>query len=161
LTQSATFSTNAEMIAGRLARKCVGGSRIIDATGKRIGKAEIYPEDVCKETIRGLRDQMQLDGRLSNTGVGCVFAVEEGESEMVFYDDVTGEVLDWEGVINARAEEIKEFRKHTIEAGCERNKKGQKGRPVRGNTAAGGEQKCYSRLLSQRGWDSMWIGKEE
>ena len=62
--------------------------------------------------MRGLREQMEIDGRLSQIGVGCVFAIEEGEPEMVFYDDLTGEVLDWEGVLKARADEIKECRKH-------------------------------------------------
>ena len=57
---------------------------------------------------------MEVDGRLNNTGMGCVFAVEEGECEMIFTDDVTGEILDWDGVVQARAEEIKEFRKHGV-----------------------------------------------
>ena len=64
--------------------------------------------------LRGLRDQMITDGRLHEIGVGCVFAMEEGETELVFYDDVSGEVLDWDGVIQARAEEINEFLKHGV-----------------------------------------------
>jgi hypothetical protein len=74
----------------------------------------MYAEDICKEVIRGLHDQMKIDGRLQDTGVGCVFAMEEGETEWVFYDDVTGETLDWEGVIKAREEEIEEFCKHGV-----------------------------------------------
>ena len=42
--------------------------------------------------MRGLRDQMEIDGRLNKTGAGCVFEVEEGEREMVFTDEVTGEI---------------------------------------------------------------------
>ena len=45
---------------------------------------------------------------------GCVFAVEEGETEWTFYDDVSGEVLDFDQVMEARAEERKEFRKHGV-----------------------------------------------
>ena len=52
---------------------------------------------------------MMIDGRLRDTGVGCVFAVEEGETELVFYDDLTGEALDFDGVVQARKEEIGEF----------------------------------------------------
>ena len=37
-----------------------------------------------------------------------------GECGMVFTDDITGAVLDWEGVVQARADEIKEFRKHGV-----------------------------------------------
>jgi len=105
--RSVGFMTNAEMIALRVARKCDGGSR-------RSKMAEVYPEDLCIEIIRGLRDQMEIDGRLNNSGVGCVFALEQGEKEFMFYDDVTGEPLDFEGVIRARAEEIAEYRKHNV-----------------------------------------------
>ena len=108
------FMTNAEQIARRLGRRCEGGHRHISLIGGRAKKAEIYPEELCKEIIRVLHEQMQFDGRLSNTGCGSVFAVEEGETECVFYDDVTGEALDYEGVLKARAEEIKEFRKHNV-----------------------------------------------
>ena len=109
-----TFITNAECIARRMGRKCEGGKKGILAKGERPRYDEIYTEDMCKEVIRGLHDQMKVDGRLQDTGVGCVFAMEEGETEWVFYDDVTGEALDWEGVIKAREEEIEEFRKHGV-----------------------------------------------
>ena len=79
-----------------MARKCEGGRKRIEAKGERPRCDEIYAEDICKEVIRGLHDQMKVDGRLQDTGVGCVFAMEEGETEWVFYDDVTGEALDWE-----------------------------------------------------------------
>jgi len=108
------FMTNAEMIATRLARRCDGGHRHIHLVNGRAKKAEVYPEDLCKEIIRGLRDQMEIDGRLNNTSVGCVFALEQGEKELMFYDDVTGEPLDFEGVLKARAEEIAEYRKHNV-----------------------------------------------
>ena len=44
----------------------------------------------------------------------CVFAVEEGETEVVFWDELSGEPLDTERVIRARAEEIAEFRKREV-----------------------------------------------
>ena len=70
------FMTNAEMLAGRLAKKCVGGHRHIILSSGRPKAAESYPEDLCKEVIRGLRDQMGIDGRLHKTGIGSVFAIE-------------------------------------------------------------------------------------
>ena len=76
------FLTNAEMIAERIARKCVGGLRGAQGIPKPSRPSEVYPEDWCKEVLRGLRDQMEVDGRLNNTGMGCVFAVEEGETEV-------------------------------------------------------------------------------
>ena len=100
------FLTNAEMIAGRIARKCVGGRQQTQWLRKQFKPSEVYPEDWCKDVLRGLRGQMEVDGRLNNTGVGCVFAMEEGETELVFYDDVSGELLDWDRVVEARAEKV-------------------------------------------------------
>ena len=51
-------------------------------------------------------DHMKWDGRLIRTGVGCVFAVEEGESELMFWDDVTGKMLPPALVKKARQEEL-------------------------------------------------------
>ena len=105
--------TNSEMIATRTARRCLGGHKYIHLAGGKAKIAEAHPEILCKEIIRGLRDQMEFDGRLNNTSVGCVFAIEEGEKEIMFYDDITGEPLDFEGVLRARSEEIHEYRKKT------------------------------------------------
>ena len=102
------------MYRQEIGEKVLEGRKHIKHVGGETSPAEIYPEDLCKEVLRGLRDQMVIDGRLHETGVGCVFAMEEGETELVFYDDVSGEVLDWDGVIEARAEEIKEFHKHGV-----------------------------------------------
>ncbi len=70
------FFTNAECIAMRIGRKCELGERKIEAKGERPRPDEMYAEDICKEVIRGLHDQMKIDGRLQDTGVGCVFAME-------------------------------------------------------------------------------------
>ena len=70
IKKSVKFITNAEMIAGRIARKCIGGHKQIQLVNKRVKPAEVYPEDLCKEILRGLRDLMEIDGRLNNTGGG-------------------------------------------------------------------------------------------
>ena len=57
---------------------------------------------------------MRYDGRMRDTAIGCVFAVEEGESEIMFWDDISGEPLSTERVIRARLEEIEEFRKREV-----------------------------------------------
>ena len=57
---------------------------------------------------------MELDGRLLNIAIGCVFSIEEWESEFTFYDDLTGEPLDFENVLQARQGELKEFRRHRV-----------------------------------------------
>ena len=61
------FMTNADAIAGRLNRRCDNSHRHIELINGRAKKAEIYPEDLCKEVIIGLKEQMELDGRLTNT----------------------------------------------------------------------------------------------
>jgi hypothetical protein len=53
------FMTNAEMSAGKLAQKCVGGHRHVNLINGRTKKATNHLEDLCKEIIRGLRDQME------------------------------------------------------------------------------------------------------
>lgn len=106
--------TNAECIAARIARQGQGGHKHMTLLNGRAKDAEKYLEDLCKEVIRGLREQMIMDGRLTNTGIGCVFAMGEGESELMFYDDVTGEVLDFEMAARAREDEVDQFRKHGV-----------------------------------------------
>ena len=72
------FMTNAEAIAGRLSRRCEKGHRHIPLINGRAKRAEIYPEDLCKEIIIGLKEQMELDGRLCNTGCRCSGAAGPG-----------------------------------------------------------------------------------
>jgi hypothetical protein len=38
-------------------------------------------------------DQLRYDGRLRDTAIGCVSAVEEGETELMFWDEISGEPL--------------------------------------------------------------------
>ena len=48
------FMTNAEMIAGKLAKRCVGGHRHIELINGRAKRAEVYPEDLCKDMVRAV-----------------------------------------------------------------------------------------------------------
>ncbi len=76
----------------------------------------MHADDLCEEIVRGLVDTMKIEGRLRETAVGCVFAVEEGETatEVMYWDDITGMPLDYEGVMAARAEELEVFRKFGV-----------------------------------------------
>ena len=86
-------------------------SRIADAryqgrnSASNCGRRD-QPASRLQPCVRGLVDQLKFDGRLRDTGVGLVFAVEEGEKEIVFWDNVTGEPLDTEGVLEAREKEL-------------------------------------------------------
>ena len=92
--------TNAKRLADRIVRNRTRG---------------YDEEELNRNMICGVRDLMKYDGRLNDTGIGCAFAVEEGElQELIFYDDVTGEMLDFDEVMKAWADEIREFRKHGV-----------------------------------------------
>ena len=56
--------TNAREIANSLAKPCTGDHRHVVLITGRAKRAEIYPNELCKEILIGLRDQMIKDGRL-------------------------------------------------------------------------------------------------
>ena len=82
----------------------------------------MYPERLCKETIRGLKDQMKVDGRMTDEGLGTVCAVEEWKRDEedyeedigMFWDDMSGKELNPSLVRKAREDEMEEFRKHKV-----------------------------------------------
>ena len=57
--------------------------------GGRSKRAEVYPNELCKEIIIGLRDQMLTDGRLGGEGmIGAVDAIDEVKLNLKDYNDV-------------------------------------------------------------------------
>ena len=64
------FMTNSWAIAERLKRTCTGGHRHIILVGGRAKKAQQYPDGLCKEILRGLEEQMRIDGRLKKRTSG-------------------------------------------------------------------------------------------
>ena len=56
----------------------------------------------------GALEQMVVDGRIRK---GCAGAVVPEER---FWDNLSGKELSAEGVVEARKEEMKEFRKHEV-----------------------------------------------
>jgi len=114
------FMTNAPLLANRLSRQCKGDRRHIMILGGRSRRTEVYPDELCKEILVGLKDQMRKDGRLCAGGLGAVCPVDEPEGvvfnyeDVEFYDDISGQPLPTQGVLDARAEEIKQFYGHTV-----------------------------------------------
>jgi hypothetical protein len=106
--------TNAIMIAERLNKVCDKTHKHVQLIGGRAKKTQVYPDELCAQVLRGLLDQVRYDGRMRDTAIGCVFAVEEGETEIMFWGDTSGEPLDTERVIRARLEEIEELRKRVV-----------------------------------------------
>ena len=58
--------------------------------GNRTRQSEVYPERLCKEIIRGLKDQMKVDGRMTDEGLGTVCAVEEWKRDDESYGEEIG-----------------------------------------------------------------------
>ena len=106
------FMTNSDEMAKRLSRKCEGEHRHVVLIGGRAKRAEIYPEELCREILIGLVNQMKIDGRISKGAIGMLGAIDENEVE--FWDDVSGKKLRTQGVIEARKLEISEFKKHNV-----------------------------------------------
>ncbi len=72
------YMTNATMIAERLNKVCDRTHSHVPLIGGRARKAQIYPEELCAQILRGLMDQLRYDGRLRDMAIGCVFAAEKG-----------------------------------------------------------------------------------
>ena len=113
--------TNAPKIAAKLMRHCSRDHAHMPLKGgNRTKQAEVYPEELCRSIIRGLRQQMHEDGRIMDGCIGSVCAIEpdwspddEQEMEAQFWDDISGKTLIPEKVTQARAEELQEFQKNT------------------------------------------------
>jgi len=114
------FMTNAPALARRLTQACPGGHKHITLIGGRAKRAEVYPEQLCREILLGLMDQMREDGRLIGDGcLGSIGAYEEQQPEIKeqlsqHWDDITGRELDPHKVREARKEEMTEFAKHKV-----------------------------------------------
>ena len=73
--------------------------RHITLIGGRAKRAEIYPEQLCREILLGLIDQMRCDGRLLGNGclgsvVKCDASTQEYQESMSrYWDDVSGKEL--------------------------------------------------------------------
>ena len=69
--------TNARCIANRLERKRTGMHRHVVLLNGKAKAAEVYPEELCKEIVKGLIEQMEVDGRIIKGGIGAVMPSED------------------------------------------------------------------------------------
>ncbi len=107
-----SFMSNCDKLLSRLEKKCDAAHRHILLVGGRAKRAQVYPDELCKEMLHGLMEQMEDDGRLNTGLIGMMGPTEEGD--VGFWDDVSGKQLRTQGVWNAGAEEITEFRKFNV-----------------------------------------------
>ena len=62
------FMSNSPKICERLRKLCPGKHKHISLTGGRAKIAEIYPDALCSEILKGVIEQMRIDGRIGNGG---------------------------------------------------------------------------------------------
>ena len=116
--------TNGPSIANMLNMMCSHDHNHVKLeAGNRTRKSEVYPDKLCQEIVRGLKKQMESDGRAGEGHAGSVCAVDrewtpEDESERTeieeYWDDMSGQRLDPAKVRAARQEEMREFMKHGV-----------------------------------------------
>ena len=103
------FLTNSFGIARELEQSCNGLHSHVHLVGGRAHRAEVYPDELCYRILKGLVNQMKMDGRIQEGCIGMMCPEEK-----TAWDDQTGEALDWDGVVKARAEEMDEFRRRKV-----------------------------------------------
>jgi hypothetical protein len=115
------FMTNAIKLAEQLNKECSGDHRhIVLLGGGRARRAQVYPNELCRQIVIGLRNQMILDQRINEGMIGAVGEVDdirinhELYNGYDFYDDISGKSLPKDVVIKAREEEIKQVYVHKI-----------------------------------------------
>ena len=112
------FMTNAPRIADGLSRMCSRDHDHIRLDGgNRTRKSEVYPDELCKQIIGGLKHQMKDDGRWMNSMTVCAIDKDQEDQDYEtgeYWDDMSGKRLDPELVKQAREEEMMEFRKHGV-----------------------------------------------
>ena len=75
--------TNSPCIGRELSWKCRGQHRHIDLTGGgRTRRSDIYPDQLCRAILKGLIEQMKLDGR-----EGGSFKEDEGDKLIMDSDE--------------------------------------------------------------------------
>ena len=101
------FMTNSCRIAQRLEVRCNGLHRHITLVNGRAKAAEVYPDKLCREIVKGLVEQMEADERISGGSLGSIAAFDmEGSSAQQYWDDLSGKRLEPGLVVKARAEEM-------------------------------------------------------
>ena len=71
------FMTNAKGISTELGVQCEGGHRHIQLLNGRARRAEVYPDELCWKILKGLINQLKLDGRIATGSIGVSGPEEE------------------------------------------------------------------------------------
>ena len=122
------FMSNSEHILKALEIKCHGksgwcsrpeGGQHVACSGMTARRAAIFPLQLCRAILVGIRNQMKHDRRVDDTMIGFHDVVDEASptAEVMkidsqngpFFDDITGQPLNAELVRAARQKELEYF----------------------------------------------------
>ena len=123
------FMTNSSSLAKALSRRCTGvggrcsrpkGGRHRLCNGRHASMAQQYPKGLCQAILRGIRDQLREDHLIKDGCFGVQVPDDDAAVEATlksaengytgrFRDDLTGQVLRDELVLEARAKELSFF----------------------------------------------------
>ena len=86
------FMTNAPRIGDRLRRRCNGLHRHIVLINGRAKAAEVYPDQLCRQIVMGLIEQMEEDQRIGKHMGRSIAEFERDSSKAEeYWDDLSGE----------------------------------------------------------------------
>ena len=119
------FMSNAPHLLMRLSRRCAGrggectrptGGRHVTATGKIAKEAAKYTRQLCRAIVHGMTDEMYFRGIWRRGEVGLHAVTDEDAPGQLpngcsgkYRDDVTGQPLRDDLVVEARAKELQYF----------------------------------------------------
>ena len=77
-------------LAKILENRCKGDHRHIELIGGRAKSAEVYPDELCKDILKGLTNQMKVDERIGLGKIGAVVPdeIKEGDWKQ-YWDDMS------------------------------------------------------------------------
>ena len=82
------FMTHSVCIAERLQVKCNELHRHFTLVSGRAKAAEVYPDKLCSEVVRGLVEQMDADGRISRGSLGSIAAFDKEDQAFFGHENL-------------------------------------------------------------------------
>ena len=100
----------------QLDKKCLGGHRHVHLLGGRAKACQVYPENLVRAILKGIRQELTHNGILSITHRD-ILSVSSEDADVIdydghFIDDMSGQTLNTKLVIEARREEMNVYLRH-------------------------------------------------
>ena len=110
------FLTNSDHMKQALDKQCLGGHRHVQLMGGRAKACQVYPENLVRAILKGIRLELAHSGMLSMV-YGDLLHIDAEDEAMndingYFIDDMSGHKLDTKLVLKARKEEMDKYYAH-------------------------------------------------